>query len=60
VSGGRAGEMLTRLIGPEFSDEYTLIDDAESICLAMMLAGLARNEALPPLVTQEELRWRRP
>ena len=56
-----AEEMLIRLIEPEFSDECALIDDVEkSIWLAMILTGLARNEALPPLVTREELRWRRP
>jgi hypothetical protein len=54
-----AEELFERLIAPEFSKECLLIDgQAHSVWLAMVLTGLARNKAFPPLVTKEELRWR--
>ncbi len=50
-------EMLNHLIGPEFPAEFALMDDeAHSVWLAMVLAPLVRNKALPLLVTEQELR----
>lgn len=48
-------EIFERVIGPEFPDECSLIDDqAHSVWLSMVLTGLSRNRALPPLVTPSE------
>jgi Family of unknown function (DUF5677) len=48
-------ELLSRVISPEFPEEYSLIDDqAHGAWLAMVLTGLSRNRALPPLVTPLE------
>lgn len=50
-------EIINRLVQPEFPAEFDLMhDEARSIWLAMVLRGLARNEALPQLVTKQELR----
>lgn len=50
-------EIIDRLVRPEFPAEFDLMDDeARNIWLAMVLAGLARNKALPELVTKQELR----
>lgn len=50
-------EIFNYVIGPEFPVESGLIDDeARTVWLAMVLAGLARNRTLPPLVTKQELR----
>jgi hypothetical protein len=50
-------EMLRRLVQSEFPVEFELIDEeAHNVWLAMVLVGLARNKALPLLVTHEELR----
>jgi len=52
-------EIFHRIVEQEFSEEFELVDDeAYSVWLAFVLAGLARNRALPPLVTDEELHWR--
>lgn len=52
-------EIFSRIVEPEFPEEFELVDDvAHSVWLALVLAGLARNRALPPLVTAEEMRWR--
>jgi hypothetical protein len=32
--------------------------DSWAVSFAMILVGMARNGRLPPLVTEEELRWR--
>jgi hypothetical protein len=52
-----ADETIHRITAVEFPEEFELIDEtAYSIWLAMVIGGLARNGALPPLVTTEELR----
>ncbi len=53
-----ASETMERIAKHEFPGEFQLIDEeAYSVWLALVLAGLARNGKLPPLVTREELRW---
>jgi Family of unknown function (DUF5677) len=48
-------ELFTRVIGPAFEYECSLIDDqARGVWLALVLTGLSRNRALPPLVTAAE------
>jgi Family of unknown function (DUF5677) len=50
-------EILNSLVQPEFPAEFALMDDeARSVWLALVLGGLARNKALPLLVTEQELR----
>jgi hypothetical protein len=49
-------EVICRIMTPEFPREYIKIDDeAHSVWLAFILAGLAFNEALPSLLTESEL-----
>jgi hypothetical protein len=53
-----ASETMERIAKHEFPEEFRLIDEeACSVWLALVLAGLARNGKLPPLVTREELWW---
>jgi Family of unknown function (DUF5677) len=47
------------VLASAFPEECSLIDEqARSVWLALVLVGLARNNALPPLVTKRELDWR--
>jgi hypothetical protein len=53
-----ASEIINRIAVSEFPVQCELINEtAYSVWLAIVIAGLARNGALPPLVTSEELRW---
>jgi Family of unknown function (DUF5677) len=52
-------EIFYRIMAPEFPFQCLKIDDeAHSVWLAFVLAGLARNEALPSLLTESELSLR--